>query len=234
MSEDRKKNLHEGHRARMKERYENDLLLMSFSEHEILEMLLFYCIPRVNTNELAHSLLRRFGSLDRVLSCPPDELAKTKLVSRQTAVSLRFFYSLGGYLQRGNPRKRISVDSLRDLKEYVFCRFKEDTKEQVRLFGINPLREIAACTLVGRGTSSMVAFDVGAVAEAAAGMGFKDVILAHNHPFSDPAPSDSDITATGKLNIKLNDIGIHLLDHLIVGQAEVFSFREKGFISDVI
>ncbi len=77
--------IHEGHRARMKKR-----LLesgeMGFADHELLEMLLYYAIPRRDTNELAHRLLKQFGSLQGVLSASEEELACVKGMGQQAAL----------------------------------------------------------------------------------------------------------------------------------------------------
>ena len=217
----------------MRARFERDPLLTGFSEHEILEMLLFYCIPRVNTNDIAHSLLAKYGTLDRVMSCTPEELEQSGLISRQAAVSLSFFRSLSGYLQRGSQRKRVTVDIMRDVKEYVFCCFKDDRTELVRLFGVNPRKEIASSAVIGQGTFAKVFSNTDILTDAVIRKGFKDIIIAHNHPFSDPDPSESDIETTARLAAKLKDAGVTLLDHIITGQAEVFSFREAGLIRDL-
>lgn len=83
-----KKNPHEGHRERMKQRYLSQGL-DGFAEHEVLEMLLFYSVPRADTNELAHALLDRFSDLHGVLSAEPRELCQVSGVKMHTAILFR-------------------------------------------------------------------------------------------------------------------------------------------------
>ena len=73
------KNVHSGHRQRLKERFLRDGL-DNFEEHQVLELLLFYGIPQRDTNTIAHELIRKFGSLSRVLEATPEELQQVNYV----------------------------------------------------------------------------------------------------------------------------------------------------------
>ena len=67
------KNIHSGHRQRLKDRFMQDGL-SGFNEINALELLLFYCVPRRDTNDLAHRLLDHFGSFDKVIDATPEQL----------------------------------------------------------------------------------------------------------------------------------------------------------------
>lgn len=82
-------NVHDGHRLRVKQRFLAEGL-EHFEPHQVLEMLLFYVIPRKDTNELAHQLIRTFGSLSQVLEAPYEELARVKGMSANAAVLVSF------------------------------------------------------------------------------------------------------------------------------------------------
>lgn len=229
-----KRSTHEGHRSRMRARFEADPMFLNFSEHEILEMLLFYCVPRANTNELAHRLIDRFGSLLGVLSKTPEELEASGLVGKNTALSLSFFFSVSAYLQRGEPMRPVGLQSMRDVKEYVLNSFAGESKEVVKLFGISPSLIIKGSRVINRGLSDNVSCDLTMFAEAAVLLGSKEVLLAHNHPFSDSSPSEADISNTRLICSKLGELGISVVDHLIAGHSGVFSFRENGLMHNVI
>ena len=226
-------NSHSGHRQRMRERLLSDPLLTGFSDHEVLEVLLYYCIPRANTNGIAHSLIYHFGSLDAVLTATPDELTKSGLVSSGTAISLSFFGSVCGYMRRGPVTKPISVTSLKDVKDHIAALFKEEKREVFLMIGVNPRKEILCNRIIAIGDDKQLFYDPESLYRAVISFGFKDIILAHNHPFSDCTPSEKDIDSTKRLLIKLKDLDITLLDHLIFGEEEVFSFRENGMIFDL-
>ena len=93
-----KKNLNQGHRSRMRKRYLT-CGFSGFQEHEILELLLFYALPRVNTNPIAHQLLKEFHSLAGVLDADPVELQKIPGVREQAAVFLNMLPELFRYYQ---------------------------------------------------------------------------------------------------------------------------------------
>ena len=89
--------LHVGHRKRLKTRYERAGLL-DFADHEILELILFDALPRIDTNPVAHRLLDRFGTLDRVFAASEEELREVKGIGPKTAK--RIAELQGNYLQR--------------------------------------------------------------------------------------------------------------------------------------
>ena len=88
---------HGGHRERMRKRFKESGNFKGFSEHEILEMLLFYIVPRKNTNDIAHELIKKFGSLNSVLNASVEELSSVKDMGESSANSLLFFRELINY-----------------------------------------------------------------------------------------------------------------------------------------
>lgn len=88
--------IHTGHRQRLKERFLKEGL-DHFDEHQVLELLLFYCIPRIDTNPLAHALLERFGSLAQVLEAPVEELEKVPGIGSNAATFLSLTTAVGRY-----------------------------------------------------------------------------------------------------------------------------------------
>ncbi len=97
--------IHKGHRARMKSRFEMcGLVFDSFHEHEILEMMLFFCFSRRNTNDIAHNLLSKFGSLENVVSAPVEELCKVKYISTNSAAVIKMFGALADSLEKSDSR----------------------------------------------------------------------------------------------------------------------------------
>ncbi len=217
----------------MRERFSADPLLTGFSEHEILEMLLYYSVPRADTNETAHSLISKYGSLDAVLSTPLSELGKCGLIGGNTARSLAFIGSVCGYLRRGLVRRYVSVNSLKDVKDHVYAAFKDERQELLLIYGVNQNKNVVFTKVLGSGNDSKILYDHDALLKEVMSVGFRDIILAHNHPFAGSSPSLQDVEATNKLMISLKDLNITLLDHLIAGDTDVYSFRENGRLFDL-
>ena len=102
--------VHQGHRARQRKKLlENGP--RAFADHELLEMLLYYAIPRRDTNELAHRLLERFGSLQGVFSAPVEELSTVEGVGENAAVLLNLVPQIWQRSLQGAPERILnSVD----------------------------------------------------------------------------------------------------------------------------
>lgn len=116
--------LHSGHRARMRKRFTSSgRSFGSFSEHEVLEMLLFNCYKRQNTNEIAHDLINRFGSLINVLTAPIDELCRVKNINKAVAANIRFYGELYMYLLRGGE-DTADIGDIGFMKQYLASALK--------------------------------------------------------------------------------------------------------------
>ena len=90
--------IHEGHRQRVKDRFRREGL-DNFDELYVLELLLFYCIPRKDTNPIAHRLLDHFGSLTAVLEASPEELEKVEGINASASTFLSLITQVGRYYQ---------------------------------------------------------------------------------------------------------------------------------------
>ena len=82
-----KKNIHAGHRERVRE----NVLKNGFEQledHRLLELLLFYSIPREDTNEIAHRLLNEFGSFTEIVKATPKKLSEVQGVGKNSAIQI--------------------------------------------------------------------------------------------------------------------------------------------------
>ena len=222
---------HAGHRARMRKRFAENYTFDGFAEHEILEMLLFYVIPRANTNQIAHALIDRFGSIKGVLSASPEELKDVSGLSENGAIALKFFNQLGAYTDKQifeNPDARDFQKSL----DYVKTFFKDEKKEKIKVCCINNGCRFQSVTDVSTGQSDHVTLDIKELTKIVLNSGCSTIILAHNHPSALNTPSQEDIILTRKIMGYLRMLEITLLDHYIVGTNGIISMRNCGLIYD--
>ncbi|MCI7097140.1 MAG: DNA repair protein RadC [Clostridiales bacterium] len=217
---------HDGHRERLRERFRKEGLA-NFQEHEVLELFLFYCLPRKDTNELGHALIKRFGSLANVLETPAEELAKLPGMGINAATFLTLIAQLERYyLMHKNDEKILA--SLDDCGKYLENCFRNQRNETVMLLCLDAKCKVISCNEVGQGSVNSAAVPIRRVVEMALGVNASSAILAHNHPSGLAIPSGEDIQTTRRLALALDAVEIQLVDHIIVADSDYVSLRQSG------
>jgi DNA repair protein RadC len=221
--------IHGGHRQRMKQRY-LDEGLASFSEHQVLEMLLYFGLPRGDTNELAHQLIERYGSLPAVLDADYEDLRQMSGVGGHTALLLSLMPQLWRYYQLARGLPRDVIHQRRDLAEYAVNLFIGQANERCYLICLDARNNVIRAVSISEGVLDNVGLEPRAVAEAALRYKAKSIVLAHNHPGGSLKPSAADISLTKQLTVALAALDITVLDHIIVANGEHLSFFDKGLM----
>jgi len=214
--------MHEDHRQRVRERFLS-AGLESFPPHNVLELLLFYSIPRRDTNEIAHRLLEHFGSLVNVLDAAPEELCKVEGVGMGVATHISFVAQLARrYLAEQSLDKR-SFRSSQEFHQFVISQFIGEKNEVTYLFCLDNANRLLHHSKVSLGTKYSVSLDNRTLLETAFHHSATKVVLAHNHPNGLCAPSSNDIQLTRAAAKLYHEVNIQLLDHLIIANGECFS-----------
>ena len=216
--------VHNGHRERMRQRFLK-FGLENFCDHEILEMLLFYCVPRYNTNEIAHRLIDQFGSLSRVINAPVEALMKVKGVGPSIATYLSLLKATHRHLGIAQANQ---CDTIRSPEEYIaYLRnfFVGIDHEVVYVLCMDVKGTVLDCCLVSEGDVTAVNLPARKVVETALGCKATSVVLAHNHPGGFAMPSEFDHQATYMLAKTLYLTGVMLYDHVILTDHDYVSMR---------
>lgn len=221
--------MHDGHRARLRERYLNEGL-DSFAPHEVLELLLFYAIPRADTNVLAHRLISHFGSFAAVLEADPESLCEVLGIGKKTAVFLNLLHSASNYYVKNRWGDRPALLNTTDAGNYVRAQIGERTSEVFLLLCLDSYRRVIRSVLVSEGTVSETPIQPRKLAETALRHRACAVILAHNHPSGVLHPSDDDLALTRSLCVMFESLGINVIDHIIVAGAGFTSLAERGLM----
>lgn len=219
--QNKKKNVHEGHRERMRNKYVNKGIEV-FEQHEILEMLLFYAIPRKNTNDIAHRLLEACGSLSAVFDAPIDILMQQGL-SYNAAVLLHMIPDLSRAYQSDkfdNEEKIITDENIGKKMVHLFAGKNE---ECVYAFFLYAKGKEKYSGIISKGDASSAPLFSKDIVSIAARCKAVTVIIAHNHPSGVAFPSRADLEATADIADALDTIGIHLADHIIVADRDYIS-----------
>ena len=216
-----KENVHEGHRERMLSKlFESG---DKFYEHETLEVLLYYVIPRIDTNPLAHRLIARFGSLDKVLSASKEELLSVDGVGEKTANFLRAIDLVRNKAQesKNNPPK---LSNFYQTKTAVKDLFEGANVEQLYAFLLDKNHVLTATLEFSDANTSKVSAGVADLSKAIAIHKPHFLIVAHNHLSGKVTPSVDDDIATKKINLLCEVHGVSLIDHVIYSKGEFFSY----------
>ena len=214
--------MHEDHRKRTRERFLS-AGLESFPLHNVLELLLFYAIPRQDTNEIAHRLVDRFGSLTGVLEAPFEELCKVKGIGENTATLITFTAQLAKRYLAGQGQEKKCFESSEELHRYVVSLFIGMKTEATFMLCLDNAGQLLHSCQVSLGTKYAVNLDDRTLLETAFRFNATKVILAHNHPNGLASPSLDDVRRTESAAALFGGVQIHLLDHLIVAGPECFS-----------
>ena len=224
---EQKENLHAGHRQRRREQFLRHGLA-AFAPHEALELLLFYSIPRSDTNAVAHQLLNRFGSLNAVFSAPAEELLSVEGVGQNTAALLRLVPQIFklSMIEQDLPGTAVpdaqAAGAL--LLKYFWC----ERREVVVELCLDAKGRYLATHRLSEGGFDGSAFNVSDAVRLALSDNAAGVYLAHNHPSGIALPSQDDYHATDVMRAALEPLGIRLLDHIIVAENDFVSLGASG------
>lgn len=228
----KEKNIHAGHRQRMKREF-LARGLEGMPDHRVLELLLFFAIPQGDVNPLAHALMDRFGSLSGVFHATYEQLLSVKGVGENTAALILLIPALGGrYLQERAEIKDIYQTSwqFKDLLEPEFLGARNERVYLVCLDG--KMKLLAPPRLLGEGIADAASITTRKVMETALACNSSAVVLAHNHISGLAVPSTEDIMTTRQLARSLHQVGILLYDHFIVADGDMVSMRESGYFQE--
>ena len=220
--------VHKDHRARVRKKF-RDNGFSGFADHEILEMLLYYSVPRRDTNPLAHKILDKYKTLANVFDASPEELMHEVGVSEVTATLLSMIPKLSKVYETTKWDRAVCLSSTEMLGEYVISMFKDSQNEEFVLICLDANRCVHWSGVIIKGTIDRTEAYPRVVVDEALKHKATKVVFAHNHPSGTLAPSVADKNATEALVKVLKGIGIEVLDHIIVSGNRYFSMSEMGF-----
>lgn len=219
--------IHDGHRERMREKFRKSGF-DNMHPHEILEMLLYYSVPRKDTNELAHALLNHFGSFSAVLDASEDELCKVNGITQTSATLIKMIMPISRVYHSEASKVKVINEPSESGNHFVKL-FGGCTSERVMAIYLDNHCRVLCTEQVCDGDVAQVVVNFRKILETAMKYSMTSaVIVAHNHPGGIALPSQSDITATQELRKMLAAIGISLVDHIIVAGDDYISMASSN------
>lgn len=217
--------MHEGHRKRMLDKLLSDTDVLT--DHELLEILLFYAIPRKNVNETAHNMLDALGTLSNVMNSDAQTLTDIEGVGERTAafiVAINKIYTRAKEDIGKNPIL-ISYDSCR---KYLIDTFRGLNEEKFLALFLNKQGVLVMRKTFSSHSEYTVNIDLSELQKGIAAKKPNSVIIAHNHLSGNPKPSVLDDETTEKLTAILKLNNVILSDHIIVAGDKTYSYRSAG------
>ena len=208
--------MHKQHRQRMKERFLREGI-EHFEPHNVLELLLFYSIPQKDTNETAHKLIERFGSLSAVFDAPFSELIKIEGVKEHSATLIKLIPELAKrYVSETGSFSGTFLPTVDDVGKYFKSKYIGVTKETVYLLLLDNKYKVIDCIKIHEGSVNSSAITMRKLIEAAIETKASFAVLAHNHPGGIALPSSDDIFTTRETARAFTLIGVDFLAHILV------------------
>ncbi len=209
------KNIHVDHRKRMKAKF-LDRGLEGFAPHEVFEMLLFYALPRQDTNPIGHRLIERFGSFSKACDADISELCKISGISEHGAILIKMIPELSrAYVKSSNEEKK-TLDGYKAAGEYVARQFIGVSDERFIAVFLDSATKVIETVTINEGDISSVNVNIKKLASLALLKKASSVIVAHNHPDGNIIPSESDLNVTGTIRSALKVFDIPLVEHFVV------------------
>ena len=220
--------VHDGHRKRLRQRFVTEGL-DHFSDIQVLELMLFYCIPRQDTNPIAHALLDHFGSLSQVLEAPVEELQKVEGIGENTAIFLRLVTQVGRYYLTDRASKAKVLPTLESCAQYLQSYFFGRSVETVYLLCLDAKCKMLCCKKISEGDVNSTGLSVRKIVETALSTNASSVVLAHNHPGGLAIPSNADIQTTMRIAAALQAVDVNFIDHILVTDDDYVSLAQSGY-----
>lgn len=224
-------NEHNGRRQRQKEKFLKNSFDV-FEQHEVLEMLLYYAIPRRDTNPLAHRLLNRYITFGGVCDAPCDELERDFGLSKNAVVLLKMQPQLARIYTESKQRNDNTIE-----EETIGAQFQSmfigRNSEAVAMILGNARGEIIFSDIIAKGSINSTEMPVRKMVDLAIRHNAKSAFIAHNHPSGSLLPSKNDLDTTMTVYDTLRSVGVVLVDHYIITDTRYLSIRDSGMADHI-
>ncbi len=227
-------NIHAGHRLRLREKalksnFEN------MPEHEVLELLLTYVIPRSDTNPLAHKLINTFGSFANVLNASPQQLKKIDGVGDKTAHFLATIKNFFYVYNTSSLNQVEKINNMQSLLKFASTLLNAKPVEHFYAIYLENNGTVKHYELINSGTTNQTAVNIKKIMEQAILYNACSVAVCHNHPGGRAYPSAEDDKLTKAITMSLSINGVNMIDHVIIGsENKYYSYRQSGLIEKYV
>ena len=217
------------HRQRLRQRFISGGA-EAMPDYELLELILFRAVQRQDMKPLAHRLLKAFGDFNSVVAAPVPRLKEVSGVGDSVVLELKLIEAAAQRLARRRIARRPVISSWDAVLDYCRTAMAHRDKEHFRVLFLDRKNMLIADEEQSRGTVDHVPVYPREVVKRALELNASALILVHNHPSGDPAPSEGDLAMTSQINDAAQALDLRLHDHLIIGKSREVSLRSDGYL----
>ena len=218
----------QGHRERLRKRFLKTGL-DGLADYEILELLLFYALPRIDTKPIAKELIDRFGTFDAVFDASIEDLKSIDGIGESAAVLIKLIVPLSREYMIARNRTSDILNSTEKAGKYLLHRFHAEHDEVVYVLCLDSKFKLLSSKPMFRGSVNSANINVRKIVEYALAQHAVSVIIAHNHISGVAQPSREDHEATRRVAEALKTVDITLADHIIIAGDTYISMADNGF-----
>lgn len=225
--------MHEGHRKNLRKSF-IATGLEGKTEHQALELLLTYAMPRIDVNPVAHELINRFGSLAGVMDADIEELQQVTYISENGAVLLKLIPQLSKMYNESKWQEKPLLRTTTSVIEYVKPKFMGEKNEVLYMLCLDNHCRLNSMAKLSEGTIDRSPVYIRNVINLILRHNAKQVVLVHNHPSGDVRPSPNDIYMTQQIAAALEPMDVKLADHIIFSGDATFYFSAKKLLQNSV
>lgn len=230
---DKSKNMHSGHRKRLKNKVKQ-FGLKALSEHEIVELLLTYSISRKDTNAIAHSLLNKFSNIANVINADYNRILEVEGVGEESALFFKILSELiGVYFKSKSKCRSWIIRTTGNAIDYFRANYEVKGEEKFYILNVTKAGRVIRCEEFNGEDDTQVSLKTNDIAKLISVEGSDVVYMFHTHPGGSTKPSYADEQTTYRFIDVCGAMGIRLVDHVIFNETESYSFRSDYNIDDM-
>ena len=218
-----------GHRSRVREKFLTSLGA-ELHDYELLEILLFASSSRKDTKALSKKLIAKFGDISAVVNADVEMLRSVEGVGEAAITQIKIIAQILQRMLKNSVRKKSALNNWSAVLDYASSSLKNLNYEVFRVLFLDKKHQLIEDELLGIGENDQVFVSSKTIVKKALLLSAVSIILIHNHPSGELRASAADIKTTNEISAALKNLEIKILDHLIIGDAGHFSFREEGLL----
>jgi DNA repair protein RadC len=206
-----------GHRERLRTRF-LEAGAAALADYELLELILFRSIPRIDVKPLAKELIKRFGSFAEAIAADPNRLEEVDGMRASAIVEFKIVEAAAQRFAKGAVKKRLPMGSWSEVVDYCRTSMAFENREIFRILFLDKKNGLIADEVQGAGTVDHTPVYPREVIRRALELSATAIVLVHNHPSGDPSPSTQDVAMTREIMAIAKPLGVAVHDHIIVGR----------------